>query len=221
MPITAALSKAIGNVETDTSLLHRQSDRISALYIKRTKISMWLQVLNQAHLTPNRCFLFFLPFATVTPCWSCSPVYSECCSAGTKFFSRIKHACAVRYFRAGDKSRPMVYDVACVTSPRAACSSFLQPKNSGCRRQKRCRAPFADRCATIIYHHEHLFSLFTNHRDVPEIYLRNLPLFHTYLSDLRLTHSSRAEYYVEVFGSSVGRRHTRMTSSKYDACRHG
>ena len=50
-----------------------------------------------------------------------------------------------------------------------------------------------------------------------KIITNHLPLFSVYFSDLLLTHSSRAEYSAKVFGNSAGRRHTRMTSSKYDA----
>ena len=51
-----------------------------------------------------------------------------------------------------------------------------------------------------------------------ENFPQSLPLFCTYLSDLRLTHSSRAPYFADVCMSSAGRQHTHMTSSMYDAC---
>ena len=50
-----------------------------------------------------------------------------------------------------------------------------------------------------------------------ENYPQNLLLFCTYLSDLRLTHSSCAPYFAEVFMSSAGRQHTHKMSSEYDA----
>ena len=121
---------------------------------------------------------------------------------------------------AGEKSRPLplTYDVACVTSQCAACFGFLQPKNSGCRRQKRHRAPFDDCGASTIYTHQHLFLLLMNHRNIfgnlsPE--LTALPyLFKWYSADAFIL----LRIFAEVFGISAGRGHIHMTSSKYDAC---
>ena len=60
------------------------------------------------------------------------------CSAGAKFYNKLEHACASGTFgQSGtqsvavrDVSRPLAYDVACMTSPHVACFSFAQPKKS-------------------------------------------------------------------------------------------
>ena len=76
-----------------------------------------------------------------------------------------------------DKPRPLACGIVCVTSPNAACFSFVQPKNSGCRRQKQRRAPFDHYLATIIYPPGMFFLLFTKHWNV----LRHLiPEFTTF-----------------------------------------
>ena len=118
----------------------------------------------------------------------------------------------------GDKSRPLAYDVECVMSPHTARFSFMQPKNPGCRWQNRRSTPFDAHYATMIHPNEYLFPLLSKHRNVSEIYHQILQVFCTYLSDLWLMHLSCTEYFVEVFGRSVGRRHTPMTSSKYGVC---
>ena len=116
----------------------------------------------------------------------------------------------------GDKSRPLAYDVAYVTSPRAVCFSFAQPKNSGCRRQKRRGDPLKAVVSRAYIFRSIFFHCLQITRMFLEIYPSNLPLFCTNVSGLRLMHSSRAEFSAEVFGSSAGPRPTRMVSSKYD-----
>ena len=132
----------------------------------------------------------------------------------------------------GNKSRPLAYDVACVTFPHAACYSFLQPQFSAslniiieltAKNSAAGGKSGADHPSTTVVPPSSILISISSHclwtkGMFSEIYLRNLPLFRIYLSDLRLTHSPRAEYTAEVFGSSAGRLHIRMTSSKHDAC---